>query len=98
MRLWSALLFFAVAGCNCGPSAVARAERRGHRAGLVEEDHQIRLHRRAAAGTSSCPCQFPSCNEQTCPTRMGSVRSAMQAFLTTSGRIAHMGLTIYPAD
>jgi hypothetical protein len=49
----------------------------------------------AAAG---CNCNFPSCNEGTCPTRMGQMRSAMQGFLTNNGDVARMGLTIFPAD
>src|SRR5262245_46153592 len=30
------------------------------------------------------PCGFPNCPEATCPTRMGSLRAAMNTFLTNS--------------
>ena len=49
-------------------------------------------------GTNCGTCTFPSCNESTCPTRMGTLRRAMSAFLTVNGRTARMGLTVYPAD
>jgi hypothetical protein len=47
-------------------------------------------------GTNCGTCVFPSCNESMCPTRMGQMRVAMGGFLTGSGRVARMGLTIFP--
>ncbi len=38
----------------------------------------------------------PPCNVNLCPTRWSELRSAMAAFLSTSGAIARMGLTTYP--
>lgn len=39
-----------------------------------------------------------NCNVATCPTRWSELRSAMSTFLTSSGSIARMGLTTYPAS
>src|SRR5438874_9130088 len=47
-------------------------------------------------GTNCGTCAFPSCPEGTCPTRMGSMRAAMNTFLTNNGNVARMGLTIFP--
>src|SRR5262249_9886858 len=41
---------------------------------------------------------YPSCNEGTCPTRMGQMKAVMQQFLQSNGRVARMGLTIFPHD
>jgi hypothetical protein len=49
-------------------------------------------------GVSCSTCAFPNCNENTCPTRMGTLQRAMSAFLTVNGRTARMGLTVFPAD
>jgi hypothetical protein len=40
----------------------------------------------------------PPCNVNTCPTRWSEMRGAMSSFLTSSGSIARMGLTTYPAS
>jgi hypothetical protein len=39
-----------------------------------------------------------NCNVNTCPTRWSELRSAMATFLTSSGSIARIGLTTYPAS
>jgi hypothetical protein len=56
------------------------------------------------AATPSSPsriyCGEPGnepCNVNTCPTRWSELRSAMGTFLSTSGTVARLGLTTYPA-
>ena len=39
-----------------------------------------------------------NCDVSKCPTRWSELRSAMSTFLTSSGSIARMGLTTYPAS
>jgi hypothetical protein len=52
----------------------------------------------ATAPNNLCgqPGNIP-CNVNTCPTRWSELRSAMASFLSSSGSIARMGLTTYPA-
>jgi len=49
-------------------------------------------------GTGCATCQFPTCPEATCPTRMGQVRAGLNTFLTQTQWGLRVGLTIYPAD
>ncbi len=47
---------------------------------------------------AGCACSFGTCNETTCPTRMGAARRALDNFLMNNGTVARMGLTVFPAD
>lgn len=46
----------------------------------------------SGCGTSSMPCPAQ------CPTRVSEMKSAMSTFLQSSGKIARLGVTIYPTD
>ena len=48
-------------------------------------------------GGQTCgPSPAPSCDTSVCPTRWSDLSNAMHGFLTTSGTLARMGLTLYP--
>jgi hypothetical protein len=71
--------------------------------GEVLEEKAVRLG--APDEPSRAPpndiCGLPRdtpCNVNVCPTRWSELRSAMSTFLTSSGSIARMGLTTYPAS
>lgn len=49
-------------------------------------------------GTGCAACQFPHCDEASCPTRMGQLRVWSAALLAELGSQASWGLEIFPAD
>ena len=51
-------------------------------------------------GGTCGPTSLPTvaCDPTVCPTRWSDLSSAMHGFLTTSGTLARMGLTLYPAS
>src|SRR5438105_15917724 len=69
----------------------------------LKPDMMILLDKSGSMGnpltpSASCVCTYggnASCNETTCPTRMGQMKTAMGQFLMNSGRVARTRMKIF---